>query len=372
MRDIVPKLTPQLENHFGGNQHVVKAKPFPVGSFEDLVREVAQLAHANEDWRLFFRGQGVDFKNKADASTFYPSIYRGDYLPREELRERFARLEQYGLQLGKLFEQQDLEGARDIKLRSVLQCSILQHYEVAETPLLDLTQSLAVASSFALDASKKGQRAYVYVFALPYVTNRISIHTEQEVVNVRLLSICPPDAIRPYFQEGYLAGTWDITDNYEVKSNLDFSRRLVAKFVFQDTATFWGDGFGRVPHSLLYPDEDRVREICDSISLEVRDRLGPETLGNFLLTWRELEKQIVDPVREYTERMVTMREAISRWQERELLPQDVALQLDGLRKWRNQIVHSTEEIHPDDIERVLAEARSLQELLSTIEWRNFS
>ena len=62
-------------------------------------------------------------------------------------------------------------------------------------------------------------------FGLPYITNRISVNSEQDLVNVRLLSICPPDALRPYFQEGYLAGTDEVTTDYDSKDELDFTKR---------------------------------------------------------------------------------------------------------------------------------------------------
>lgn len=63
---------------------------------------------------------------------------------------------------------------------------------------------------------------YVYVFGFPYITNRISRNSEHDLINVRLLSICPPTALRPYFQEGYLAGTDEVTTNFDSKSELDF------------------------------------------------------------------------------------------------------------------------------------------------------
>ena len=50
----------------------------------------------------------------------------------------------------------------------------------------------------------KFNSAFVYVFGLPYYHNRISIDSEHDLVNIRLLSIMPPEALRAYFQEGFL------------------------------------------------------------------------------------------------------------------------------------------------------------------------
>jgi hypothetical protein len=94
---------------------------------------------------------------------------------------------------------------------------------------------------------------YVYVFGPPYLTNRISINSEHDIVNVRLLSICPPSALRPCFQEGYLAGTADVTTDFDSKTELDFRNRLIAKFGISRARTFWGSGFDPIPESALYP-----------------------------------------------------------------------------------------------------------------------
>ena len=69
-----------------------------------------------------------------------------------------------------------------------MQWSILQHYEVCGTPLIDFTHSFRVACSFA-QLENESDRAYIYVFGLPYITNRISINSEHDLINIRLLSI---------------------------------------------------------------------------------------------------------------------------------------------------------------------------------------
>ena len=125
------------------------------------------------------------------------------------------------------------------------------------TPLIDFTHSPRVACSFALRGKDEGQ-AYVFVFGLPYVTNRISFNSEQDTVIVRLLSICPPMALRPYFQEGYLVATTDVAADYEDKNELDFNRRLIAKFSIPTTDNFWGAGLRGLSEDELYPTHDEI------------------------------------------------------------------------------------------------------------------
>jgi hypothetical protein len=251
MREITPKFTPELEKHSDG-EPIWRVPAFPVDSFRTLVEHVAKLAYRNRDDLLFFRGQSRDYQSKAGGSTLYPSIYRGDPLAQRELRHRFDLLDQAGRTLAKRFADESIDGQKDLLRKKIIQWGILQHYQVAATPLIDLTQSLRVACSFAQHESPE-PTCYVYVLGLPFLTNRISVNSEHDLVNVRLLSICPPAALRPYYQEGYLAGTTDITDEFDSKTELDFRNRLIAKFAIPRARSFWGDGFDPIPPSALSP-----------------------------------------------------------------------------------------------------------------------
>lgn len=271
MRRITPNLTAELFNHFGNPQkvRVGAGEPFKVNTFSQLVQHVAKLSFNNKDHLLFYRGQMADFKNKANISSFYPSVYRGDYLSQKELSERFAKLKEAGRMLADEFENRKISGYKEVKRRKHIQWSILQHYEVCSTPYLDFTHSLRVACSFAM-MNNDTSSACVSIFGLPYLTNRISINSEHDIINIRLLSICPPTALRPHFQEGYLVGTDNVTTTYDSKGELDFNNRLVAKFEIPNHESFWGDGFNGIPHTFLYPDNDPVLHLCE----EIKKRIG--------------------------------------------------------------------------------------------------
>ena len=267
MRKIEPTLTENITRHIG-SEPVGKASPYLVETYRELVEQVACLSYLNKDQLLFFRGQTQDLRNKAGVSTFYPSIYRGDNLRKREVADRFGVLNQAAHRLKDLFHDEKVNGYTDVRRKRYIQWSILQHYGVCNTPLLDLTHSLRVACSFAQQGTSK-EKVFVYAFGLPYITNRITINSEHDIVNVRLLSICPPDALRPYFQEGYLAGTSDITIDYTSKSELDFNNRLIAKFAIPNTEQFWGEGLSKIPESMLYPQNDRIEKLCQSIKISI-------------------------------------------------------------------------------------------------------
>lgn len=267
MRSISPTLSPALEEHVGKNV-VRKSAPFFVPTYTQLVREVATLAYQNKDYLFFYRGQDFDYLNKAESSTYYPSIYRRDILTNQEVRARFDMLELAEHYLADAFEQAELDGRQDVRRKSYIAWSILQHYGVCDTPLLDMTHSLRVAATFA-QLNNPNENGIVAIFGMPYMTNRITYNSEHDLVIVRLLSICPPLALRPYFQEGYLAGTLDITRDYLNKSELDFNNRLVAKFSIPNDQSFWGGNFERIPEELLFPGDDIIARICRGVKKQV-------------------------------------------------------------------------------------------------------
>ncbi len=357
MREIKPTLTTDLKTHCEGRP-VWRTPAFPLSTFRALVEHVARLSYANRDELLFFRGQDKDYQSKAGGTTLYPSIYRGDALASRELRHRFELLDLTARRLAGKFRAAGIEGYRELRQKRYVQWSILQHYEVVATPLLDLTHSLRVACSFA-QLKSADPTCYVYVLGLPYVTNRISINSEHDTVNVRLLSICPPAALRPYFQEGYLSGTADVTTDFESKTELDFRNRLVAKFAIPRARSFWGRGFDQIPETALYPAGDQILDLCSDLRTELRDELKPGDLGEFIKEWATIEDYLLETGRRLTERNVSIREAIGALEKRKVLSTEIAQKLEGLRSFRNFVVHQPEAVEPSDLRAWLNRIREL-------------
>ena len=68
--------------------NIATGEGYPVNSFRKLVEISAKLAYRNKDSLLFYRGQKTDVKNKNEKSTFYPSIYRGNYISKREIEHK--------------------------------------------------------------------------------------------------------------------------------------------------------------------------------------------------------------------------------------------------------------------------------------------
>jgi hypothetical protein len=155
--------------------------------------------------------------------------------------------------------------------------------------------------------------------------------------------------LRPYFQEGFLAGTADVTFDFDAKTELDFRNRLIAKFVIARTKKFWGDGFEPLPRTALYPAGDAIDELCQGLREELRSETVPGDLGEFVENWAALEQYILEEARRLSERNVSVREAISILRRHGMFTDNLAGELDALRRLRNAIVHTPERIPSTDI-----------------------
>lgn len=322
------------------------ADAYPVDNYRQLVYQVAKLSYLNKDYLLFFRGQDRDYRNRAHASTFYPSIYRGDQTSITELKIRFDILDSICSQLCDSLRRISLHGNQDVRRRKYIQWSILQHYQVCSTPLLDLTHSLQVACSFAF--LSKTEDAFVFVFGLPYITNRISVNSEHDIVNVRLLSICPPDALRPYFQEGYLVGTNDITVDYDYKGELDFNRRLIAKFCLNRKG-FSDEGFEPIQESELYPKDDKFQRLCTDFRADSDSYAGASGIGKFLQVWHNLENIILTIARNQKTQIYSVGQAMDFLMKSEQVASWYWKQFDHLRILRNRVVHDPTNVTTHEI-----------------------
>ena len=347
MRQIIGKLTKELYKHTTPKT-VGKDPGFKISKFRNLVEHVAKLSHKNKDFLLFYRGQGSDYQNKAGVSTFYPTIYRGDYLTQQEINYRFDMLYSASKMLAEEFKKRKIEGHIELARKRYIQWSILQHYEVTGTPLSDVTQSLRVACSFAL-MNNKEETAFVYVFGLPYISNRISINSEHDLVNIRLLSITPPSALRPYFQEGYLVGTEDITNEYDSKSELDLNQRLIAKFEIENSKKFWSDGFDKIPENALYPEKDSIKLLCEEIKENLEPQVEDGDLGSFLKQWSEIENFILQRAKEYKRNIFSFRKALFVLMDKEPSTTSLLNEIDYLRNFRNSLVHKPTSISKNEL-----------------------
>lgn len=309
MRKITPELTEEISKHTTP-ETVAKDDAIEVLDYKELRKHIAQLSYANKDSILFYRGQKDDYRNqKSGKSTFYPTMYRGDRLDKDELKYRWEKLNKASEIFIKKLRSKYPSKTYIVKRKRIVQWSVLQHYEVTETPLIDVTQSLKVACSFAM-LDNDNEYAYIYVFALPYYTNRISVNSEHYLTNVRLLSVAPPQALRPYYQEGFLIGEDEFSETYTNKDELDLNNRLVAKFKFKNTKEFWGDSEKALTREDLYPKDDEIEALCKEVSNELYDVIASRRNANisgdqyfaFMKGWIAIEKLLFEYMGRFTER----------------------------------------------------------------------
>lgn len=243
---------------------VRRASGNTVVTYLELAARVAELQFKNQDYYLMFRGSRRDYRNHRGNTSLKPRIFRprhGAINPpdREELAIRFSELRRAERHLISNYQRENMAGRERLVRHRILRWAILQHYQVCSTPVLDVTQSLRIAASFA--SAQAETEAFLYVLAVPNVSGAITASAEAGVQIIRLSSVCPPTALRPHIQEGYLLGEYPDMVDVEQKQaykhyEVDFGRRLIAKFRFNPDS-FWQDkNFPRVSDEALYPDQD--------------------------------------------------------------------------------------------------------------------
>ncbi len=253
------------------NEEICKSDPMGVDSYDQLVRHIAKIGYMNRknQWTLFFRGQHEDYQNKYGTTTILPTIFRNN--DKESSQDKFSTLGQYSYDLLQRLNEQEIKilGKINVDRYLELQWALLQHYEKCNTPMLDITHSLHVAASFALDKNKDDY-GVIHVLAIPYPTDFLSYFPAQSLLLVKLANICPPTADRPLFQEAYSICHFPLSD-LDVKErtiSFDFKRRLIAKFKIPNSKEFWGEGFDRIPSTKLYQPKDLLGQLISPLSTD--------------------------------------------------------------------------------------------------------
>jgi len=228
-----------------------------VRSYIELLQKVAALSFYNRRFRLLFRGQKADYKmgGSAKTSDLYPSILRGFTANpgdrKDQLDHAFKTLEKAESLLAQEIRNRELVESQ------IVRWAVLQHYEVCRTPLLDVTASLQSALTFAIGDRNEG---WLYVLAFPQLTGGVSVSVESQTQVIDLSQICPPEALRPHFQQGLLASEYpEIRSRSQshgqrgMRGN-NFAARLLTKFRLVDCRAWQAEGFAPTPDSVLFPN----------------------------------------------------------------------------------------------------------------------
>lgn len=254
------------------NKEILSSEPLRMDTYRKLVESVAQISFYNQDHNLFFRGQNEDFKDEEGKSTIFPTIYRPDENGLQ-IADRFKELEKFTNKLLKSFQNEPnrFAGTSNVIKYKELRWAIAQHYNIIDTPVLDLTHSLHVAASFALKDLEEGEYGVVQVLGLPNYNNTISYFTNEELSIIRLIAFGPPKASRLFMQEAYAVSPFPFTDLVRKvgREKFNFSRRLIAKFAIPNVSEFWGEGFSPIPDRLLLPDIDKFKDFLSPYMIDV-------------------------------------------------------------------------------------------------------
>jgi hypothetical protein len=232
---------------------VRESKGYRVKRYRQLAKCIAELGFFNQHFNLLYRGQDKDYVDKNKRSKVYPTFFRPEKnkVTASLIRKRAGDLTNYLKELRKNQTQfsfhKGLSGYREYYY------SLVQHYQIYPSPLIDLTQSLRVAATFALQNRSEG---YVLVFGMPHPHGSISHFVDQEMTLVKLQNVCPPTALRPHYQEGYLVGKLPtVLSKKEAGDNL--ARRLIGKYMLDNSdGGFWDKGFEPIPNEALFPPKD--------------------------------------------------------------------------------------------------------------------
>lgn len=247
------------------NAKVRESLGYSVTSFRDLVGLVAELASNNPEMNLYYRGQTEDYRDQNQRTKIYPSLYRPragkSNLQPVTIQKRIKSLRE-AIDLMRRKHRVLGLPATPLSHHDEYYQALLQHYELRATPLIDISVSLRVAASFALDGNVP--EAFLYVVNLPLPTGSISHFVDPNMVLIRLQSVCPPVALRPHYQEGYLVGQLRSQAQKLVGDNL--AKRVVGKYrLLNPRGAFWDQDFPAIPRNALLPANDLFGEKLTSL-----------------------------------------------------------------------------------------------------------
>lgn len=177
---------------------VLKARGVPVRLFRDLLVHLAELAVENPNHAILLRGQNQDFRDQ-DGTIIQPNAFR---LANGTVSDAEAKVEKAHKLLCAEVTKRNLPcSVKAAVEHPLIAQALLQHYQLAPTQWLDLTDMPNIAVHFACH---NGAGAVVYAFAIP---RHLVLHGHQPSKNGLLCwalsSLCPAYALRPHFQRAF-------------------------------------------------------------------------------------------------------------------------------------------------------------------------
>ena len=122
----------------------------------------------------------------------------------------------------------------------------------------------------------------------------------------------------------------------------------MVKFRIPNSSKFWGKDFKIIPKSALYPQQDIFHSICKEIELDVKRELKPGEIGEFLSLWSEIEEKVVSMNQQAREHN-TFFSSLKQLKTSEHFDSSLINNIDKLRRFRNELVHSPKRISDKEI-----------------------
>jgi hypothetical protein len=236
-----------------------------IDTFAELVERVAFLQVMNKRHVLYFRGSAQDYsKDTEHPGLDLPSMLRappGGRITIELLRQRWNDLEDQAKAWEPLLRDHHPRH-RTLTHYPETSWAVQQHYKDllpkhddpsddrrAQSLYLDVTHSVRIAAAFALAGrTQDGELAYVAVVALPQTTGSITFDADEQLQLMRLSALCPPNALRPQLQEGFLVGRFprppltelNVGNVITLEEFHSLRRRTVAIIPLRVNGQFWG------------------------------------------------------------------------------------------------------------------------------------
>ena len=246
---------------------LVFCKPIAaVPTYRKLLQVISKLAAVNPRYELFFRGERRlhPLSASCPCHSVQPSLLRSR--SSKPIAQRIEELNRKAESLRKSAAVSSMPAYQAMRMKSdnpLARWAVLEHYGICDTPFINLTRSLTVACSFALN--KADDHAYILVLGMPYQSQKVTYGASEGIINLSLLGLTPSNAMRPLIQEGFVAcdadwwqlvdrggGAHALPDEYDV----DFSCRIMAVLKIPTAASFWSDGMSALGPENLYPEDD--------------------------------------------------------------------------------------------------------------------
>ena len=132
-----------------GTTRIVATDPMEVKTYSEMVDMVSKLAYFNRRYVLFFRGQSKEYRLDNRFPTIYPTYFR-KYIQGIDIRNltEFLEYKQVELKEKNHNRKPRFHGALSIMESLHVRWALLQHYEICDTPVIDVTQSASRCSFF--------------------------------------------------------------------------------------------------------------------------------------------------------------------------------------------------------------------------------